>query len=60
MAHDGYARALEPVHTSNDGDAIYCLATGSVAAHPDFVGALAARATEKAIHNAVANSVRLH
>jgi L-aminopeptidase/D-esterase-like protein len=54
MAHDGYGRAIEPVHTSNDGDAIFCMATGSVTAHPDLVGALAARAMEAAILNAVA------
>ncbi|MDR0500292.1 MAG: P1 family peptidase [Coriobacteriales bacterium] len=59
MAHDGYARAIEPVHTSNDGDAIYCLSTCTTDAHPDFVGVLAARVMEGAIHNAVCDSVRL-
>lgn len=28
VAHDGYARALDPVHTVMDGDAIFALATG--------------------------------
>ncbi|MCR9255680.1 MAG: P1 family peptidase [Alphaproteobacteria bacterium] len=28
MAHDGFARALRPVHTPFDGDAVFVLATG--------------------------------
>jgi len=28
MAHDGFARALRPVHTPFDGDTVFCLATG--------------------------------
>ena len=28
MAHDGFARAINPAHTSADGDAIFALATG--------------------------------
>ena len=28
MAHDGFARAIVPSHTPNDGDAIFALATG--------------------------------
>ena len=29
MAHDGYARAISPSHTPNDGDAIFAIATGA-------------------------------
>ncbi len=29
MAHDGYARALRPIHTPFDGDVIFALATGT-------------------------------
>jgi L-aminopeptidase/D-esterase-like protein len=29
VAHDGYARAIAPVHTSVDGDTIFALATGT-------------------------------
>ncbi|MCL2757171.1 MAG: P1 family peptidase, partial [Coriobacteriia bacterium] len=32
VSHDGYARAIEPVHTSFDGDAIFCLSHGDVIA----------------------------
>ena len=53
MAHDGYARAIRPVHTSNDGDTIFAMAHGPVAAHVDLVGILAAEVMEKAIARAV-------
>ena len=49
MAHDGYARAIRPVHTSADGDSIYAVSLGDVAADQDAVGALAARVMAKAI-----------
>ena len=42
MAHDGYARSIRPVHTSADGDSIYAVSVGDVAADQDLVGILAA------------------
>jgi L-aminopeptidase/D-esterase-like protein len=44
MAHDGYARAIAPVHTPVDGDTIFVLATGSRAGQADLgqIGALGA------------------
>ena len=30
MAHNGYARAIRPVHTTADGDSIYALSLGDV------------------------------
>ena len=44
MAHDGFARAIVPVHTPVDGDAIFALATGSRTGAADVgqIGALAA------------------
>jgi L-aminopeptidase/D-esterase-like protein len=53
MAHDGYARAIEPVHTGFDGDAIFVLSTATVPTSPDLLGALGALTMEAAIHNAV-------
>lgn len=53
MAHDGYARAIRPVHTSMDGDSIYAVSLGDVAADQDVVGLLAARVMAKAILRAV-------
>ena len=53
MAHDGYARAIRPVHTSMDGDSIYAVSLGDVLADMDVVGTLAARVMAKAIVRAV-------
>ena len=52
MTHNGYARAIRPVHTSGDGDSIYAISTGTVAGSMDAVGALAAYAMEQAIRRA--------
>ena len=56
MAHDGYARSIHPVHTSADGDSIYAVSLGSVAADQDLVGILAADVTSAAILRAVQNA----
>lgn len=48
LAHDGVARAIEPAHTSVDGDAIFCLATGRVRAPLDLVTQLAVAAVARA------------
>jgi L-aminopeptidase/D-esterase-like protein len=55
MAHDGYARAISPVHTTGDGDTIFALATGTQAgeANVSLVGALAAEVMADAIVRAV-------
>lgn len=50
--HDGIARAIEPAHTTFDGDALVCAATGETNAPVDVVRALAARAVERAVHQA--------
>jgi len=41
VAHDGIARAVRPAHTMYDGDTVFCLATGRVAAPYDAVEAVA-------------------
>lgn len=53
MAHDGYARAIRPVHTTSDGDSIYALSVGDVAADQDMVGTLGAQIMAEAILRAV-------
>ena len=56
MAHDGLARCIRPIHTSLDGDTIFCLSTGELEfpENPvDTVGILAARVAEQAIIRAV-------
>jgi L-aminopeptidase/D-esterase-like protein len=51
MAHDGFARAITPVHTPSDGDVIFALATGGRpgGANAGLVGALAAEVVADAI-----------
>ena len=56
MAHNGYARAIRPVHTMADGDSIYALSTGKLPADVNLIGILAALAMEKAIIRAVKQS----
>jgi L-aminopeptidase/D-esterase-like protein len=51
--HDGLARALEPVHTQVDGDAVVAVSVGGVEAEIEHVRVLAARAIESAIRVAV-------
>ncbi len=53
MAQDGYARSIRPVHTTADGDSIYAVSVGQVAADQDLVGTLAARVMSEAIIRAV-------
>ena len=53
MTHNGYARAIRPVHTTADGDSIYALSTGQVSGDINVVGAMAALAMERAILRAV-------
>lgn len=53
MTHNGYARAIRPVHTTADGDSIYALSVGSASGDVNLVGALAAYAMERAIIRAV-------
>ncbi len=49
MAHDGFARAIMPVHTTDDGDTVFALATGEVDADLSAVGAAAAEVMARAI-----------
>lgn len=56
MAQDGYARSINPVHTSADGDSIYAVSLGDVEADQDLVGTLAAEVVSEAIIRAVKNA----
>lgn len=53
MAHDGFARAIEPVHTTVDGDVAFAASVGEVEAATDVVGAWGARMMQEAILRAV-------
>lgn len=52
MAHNGYGRAIRPVHTMADGDSIYAVSVGDVAADINLVGPLSAYVMAKAIASA--------
>jgi L-aminopeptidase/D-esterase-like protein len=53
MAHNGYGRAINPVHSMMDGDSIYALSVGDVNSDVNTVGMLAAYVMEKAIIDGV-------
>lgn len=53
MTHNGYARSIHPVHTTADGDSIYAMSVGVVAADLDMVGTLAADVMSEAILRAI-------
>lgn len=53
IAHNGYARAIHPVHTMSDGDTIFVMSTGEVEVLADAVGMLATDMMAKAIKRAV-------
>ena len=61
MAHDGFARAINPVHTQTDGDTIFALGTGASgrSANTTLLGALAAEVTAIAIVRAVRAATKL-
>lgn len=56
MAADAYAHTIVPTHTTNDGDAIFVMATGEVEAPVDVVGMLATQVLEQAIVNGAIQS----
>lgn len=51
--HDGFARAIVPVHTSYDGDITFALSNGIVDADLDLVAEISAQVTAEAIRRAV-------
>ena len=53
MAHDGFARTINPIHTMYDGDTVFCAATGEVDTDLTTVGSLAAEVTARAVIRAV-------
>lgn len=53
MAHNGYAKAIRPVHTMFDGDTIFALSTGDISGDINIVGTAAAVVMSYAINNAI-------
>lgn len=56
MTHNGYARAIRPVHTNVDGDSIYALSLGEAEGDVNVIGTMAALVMEKAIVKAVTSA----
>ena len=61
MAHDGFARAIVPAHTMNDGDTIFAIGTGDFAGETNVstIGALGADVMAQAILRAVREATSL-
>ena len=61
MAHDGYARAINPVHTMGDGDTIFSMSTGTSTMKADVtaIGAIAATVMARAIVRAAMQATSL-
>ncbi len=53
VAHDGYARALRPVHTLFDGDAVFALASGEKKVEFNILTAIVPELTAAAIRASV-------
>lgn len=60
MAHNGYARAIRPVHTTADGDSIYAVSVGKEQGDINLAGILAAHVTARAIARAVRAAQSVH
>jgi L-aminopeptidase/D-esterase-like protein len=62
MADDGFARAINPSHTTADGDTVFALATGrwNGEASATVIGALAAEAMAEAIVRAASKAESLN
>ena len=60
MAHDGYARAIRPVHTPVDGDTVYVLSVGRRSASVFQLGSAAADVAARSIRRAVRLAEGLH
>jgi len=60
VAHNGYARAIRPVHTMADGDTVFCLSLGEINVDVSVVGALAAEVMASAIVHAIKSAKPLY
>ena len=53
MAHNGFAKTINPVHTMVDGDTIFTMGTNEIKADINLIGVLAAEVMGKAIINGI-------
>ena len=61
MAHDGFARTINPVHSMMDGDTIFAAATGTskTAADLTTIGAIGAEVMAHAVNRAVLTALSI-
>jgi len=59
ISHNGFARAINPVHTMYDGDTIFSLATNEIDADINLVFTLGAEVVRRAIVNSIFNAESL-
>ena len=62
MAHDGFARSINPVHTLSDGDTIFALSMGKaspIRADVSAIGAIVATVMAHAVARAVVQAESL-
>lgn len=53
IGHNGFAKSINPIHTTNDGDTIFTLATNKVQADVNLIGVLGQEVMSRAITNAM-------
>ncbi len=56
MAHNGFARSINPVHTMYDGDTIFAMATNEIHGDVSMTGTMAGEAISRAIKNAITSA----
>lgn len=59
MGHNGFAKSINPIHTTNDGDTIFTLGTNMVAADVNLIGVLGQEVMSQAITNAIESTKSL-
>jgi L-aminopeptidase/D-esterase-like protein len=57
--HDGLARAIDPVHTSFDGDLVFALSAGTSNGNFDLVAEMGTQAIAEAVRSAVRSASSL-
>ena len=60
MAHNGFARSINPVHTMLDGDTIFAMATNEIHCDLSLAGTMAAEAISRSITNALTSARPCH
>ncbi|MBU5440350.1 P1 family peptidase [Tissierella sp. MSJ-40] len=60
MAHNGFARSINPIHTTLDGDTIFTMATNEINSDINLIGTLAQEVMSRAITNGIIHAESSH